>query len=143
MCLWLNLDKKSHKPIKMTKDSSFAKKINDRSTDEITCWKVYNKKNKTLSSACQGSIIRKSGVIKSNREKQDLNNSSLSHGRVHRGIHVFIDKNKAIEYRHYNNQIIVPVICRKSDLVAEGDNRDAVFMKVRIRTRTWNTIFKN
>ena len=141
MCLWLNLDKNS-KWVKMRKDSSFAKKINDRSTDEITCWKVYNRKNKTLCSACQGSIIMKSGVIKSDREKQDLGASLIS-GRVHHGIHVFIDKDKAIESRKYIDQIIVPVICRKSDLVAKGDNRDAVFMKVRIRTRTWNTIFKN
>jgi len=133
----------------MTKDSFFAKKINDRSTDEITCWKVYYRKNKTLRSACQGAIIRKAGVIKSDRRKQDLDNYSLhkwnktlKNGRVYHGIHVFIDKGKTIESCRYTGQIIVPVICRKSDLVAEGDNFDAVFMKVRIRTRTWNTIFK-
>ena len=130
---------------KFQPNSYFMKKLNK---GEITCYKVYDKHslpkthlNDYLSAIVKYQTIRAAGVVNSDRPYKELSLSELKYG-VCRGIHVFTSLKSAKKFIIPNtSEIIVPVICRKSDFIAQGMAGQAAFMKVRIRSRTWNKIF--
>ena len=135
---------------RMQKRSSFMQRLNASKKGEITCWKVYDTGNslKLLQSLWQGQRINKAGVVKSDRASKEFTISEYAGGFVNRGIHVFTTRKKAEKELRWASPsgsnkrfVIVPVICRKSDLIAQGVADDAVFMKVRIEKRTWDKIF--
>ena len=124
------------------------RKIKWDKNGEATLWKVYKKciytsapiKDHYLESEWQGMCVDKPGQVISNRDNKGLYPTEDS--KIECGIHVFLTKPD----RRYS-YIVVPVRCRKSDLVATGvDNGDqrcpsAVFMKVLLDKKTWKRIF--
>jgi len=145
MCLFLYGRETKYRTF-LNKKSVFAKKIQNTDVKEVTCWKVYKILNNSLISLIQGFPIRKAGVIKSNRESPDLTETERRDGYIVFGIHVYKTKEEAQRdavAQWHRLTVVVPVICRTSDFVAEGYGNEAIFMKVRIRSRTWNKIFGN
>lgn len=114
---------------------------------KITCWKVYKKNKKSLSSVYYGQNIKRSGVIVSNRQNEILGRIELIDGFVDLGIHVYTaEKEARFNSLYYMPKtvdiaIVIPVTCYKKDLIAQGDCQEAVFNQVEITRETWNEIF--
>ena len=141
MCLILHQNK-SKKNIQLDQNSNFAKRLNKAKKGEITCWKAYERRStsKKLVSMVMDAQIKEPGVIHSGR-KNGLSNEEKEKGQVYRAIHVFTKRKEAENRIVYSYDVVVPVICRKKDLVAQGNSEDAAFSKIRIEKRTWNKIF--
>lgn len=142
--------------LKIEKNDDFERKMKSNKTKEITCWKIYHKHEYDLSSAVQDFEIPSWGVVKSDRISKKVSIIENEYLEIISGIHVFLSKKDAEEYIPYHLReegktcVIVPVTCQMNDYVASGlfhsghfmkDFNTAVFMKVRIRSRTWNKIF--
>ena len=117
------------------------RRLNESKKGEITCWKVYEKGQDSLNSIIMNSTVEGSGVIKSGRESSCLSNCEKNIGLVEQAIHVFTTRKKAEAVKYYNYDVVVPVLCRKTDFIGKGIKDDAAFSKVRIEKRTWNKIF--
>ena len=77
------------------------------------------------------------GVVKSDRQGTVRGGDDKdSVTGVLRGIHVYTTRGRA-KGNQDRGEVIVPVTCRLSDLVAAGNAGDAVFMKVEITRRNY------
>ena len=127
---------------KRQSDLASYKDIFSRAKNEkVTCWKVYSCGNGYLRPACFSSngIIKKPGIVKSNRRRKEFTDVEKRGHVVEKGIHVYT--NKKMAQRLWIEDIIIPVICDIEDLVSCGTYNEAVFMKVRITSRTWKSLF--
>lgn len=129
--------------------SSFMKRLNASKKGEIVCWKIYKKNKNNLSSVIMECKVENSGVVQSNRKNTKLEDVEIEYGEVDKGIHVYSSREKAKRYTSEAQEhtsrvkyIVVSVICRKSNFVAQGIENEAVFTKVRIEKRTWDKIFR-
>ena len=144
MCL--KLENKNGSFVTHLPKSKLMQRLDKAKDGEITCWKVYWKWNSHLSSVVMGGSMGGSidgpGVITSDRETKALTEQEIEDGMIDYGIHVYTSREEAYAALEYYDEVIVPVICRKADFVAQGIHGDAVFMKIRIRSRDWNRLFK-
>lgn len=133
------------------KNVEFEKRLNNSKRKEVVCWKVYIKKCASLESPFFTNCVEKSGVVYSSRKEKELGFVEENGEMVGAGIHVFTSREEVREYNDDVEYAVIPVTCRLNDLVATGtffsgrtckDYGSAVFMKVRIRSRDWNKIFK-
>lgn len=98
-----------------------------------------------------GGKITNFGVVKSDRTEKEIAPCEITEKKIEQGIHVFTKKEQAKSYA-WLDETIVPVTCRLKDFVAEGENeqavftkiriRSAIFTKIRIRSKDWKKIFK-
>ena len=148
MCLKLHSEDK--KFVAYPQDSEFLKKLKNSSRQEITCWKVYIKRETCLSPIYYRKKVWAKGIVESNREwGTKLISEEKRKGNVALGIHVYYCRKDLDGLCLNRNEVIVPVICKLSDLVAIEYNSsdpwrspvEAVFTKVRITKRTWKKIF--
>jgi len=122
-------------------NTEFMRRLNESKKGEITCWKVYEKGQDRLNSIIMNSTVESPGVIQSGRESSLTTNYEKRSGEIQQAIHVFTTRKKAEEVKYYDYDVIAPVLCKKTDLIGQGDNEDAAFSEVRIEKRTWNKIF--
>jgi len=113
---------------------------------KTVCWKVYfySRKEQYLQSIVMKKNIFEAGDIVSDRFNKKLMSSEKRNKEINLGIHVFTQKNYAENECFFlddRDAVIVPVTCKKSDLVAEGYGQQAVFTKVKIEQETWDNIF--
>ena len=143
MCLYLYTDTDNQTSIcKCRIGSDLSNRFEKSKRGEITCWKLYNKIDIRLRSIVMGDLVNGSGIIKSDRVSAKLTPAEISYSEITQGIHVYTSREEARTYEFLGcDRIIVPVICKEKDLVAEGVGSEAVFMKVRIDKKTWKKIF--
>jgi len=146
-------------------DEKATKQMMDSTEEEFTCYKMYRYRNKhgsTYRVICSP-WQRKCGlqldeenihpnetiVQKSNREEKDMTKYELESCLVDYGIHVFLDETYAKKEAETNPFcFIVPVTCKKKDLVAAGywsensAGKQAVFMEIHIKSNDLIEQFK-
>jgi hypothetical protein len=132
----------------------------ERHNDTITCYKVYGcelgtwegrKRKRVLRSFFhnnkKGGWIKKPGMVISDRRYKKMNEEERTAGIINKGIHVYLSKKPADALcARYKNHVVVPVKCRKEDLVKASlsipkyRSAQAVFMKVEITQKNWDRL---
>lgn len=96
----------------------------------IICYKVLKRNNTDLLSPVIERFKWKTGFNTSNRESTKLTKTEIDECSVYTGIHVCLTENVADDYKWYSYEVIVPVRCYLSDLVAASRLGYAVFRRV-------------
>lgn len=126
--------------------TAFRKKIREAG-GTITCWKVYERWRRWLSSVFYKTGSLSPGDILSNRERRAPTRDGKDYRIrrwnnetrwcISRGIHVFRTRSRAKQYCNRRQAVVVPVRCQLKDCVGAGDNGDAVFDKVHLSKRSF------
>lgn len=106
--------------------------------DEKVFYKVVSAYYPTILVSVYWGVEYKVGENKSNRWDKKLDEGEKEWQEVSKGIHVYTDKDRAIIMVTGQVEKILPVICRKEDLVAIGYRDEAVFMKVTVRQEDYD-----
>ncbi|MBT6051164.1 MAG: hypothetical protein HOG49_30560 [Candidatus Scalindua sp.] len=119
-----------------------------------TCWKSYDTEHRTnrkpglyptifnyRKEVLPGKIVSSRTQVEVGDEFDEINYDSID---IHRGIHVFTRKHRAISHSAaYVDDRVVQVQCHKSDLVAvDEDDKQAVFMKVLLSQEEYDKAMK-
>ena len=95
--------------------------------EKIICWKVMQFCGRSVFKDHQYNI----GENISDRITPNPTQEELECTVIHKGIHVFTNKDIAIEESYpEEDELVVSVTCYKKDFIAIGENYDAVFNKV-------------
>ena len=98
--------------------------------EKITCWKTLSASGFSIYQGIRYHL----GENTSDRTNAKLTSFEKSEKSVDYGIHVFTDKDYAINDR-CGSEIVVSVTCYKKDFIAIGIDGDAVFNKVYLSRR--------
>lgn len=130
MCLYV--DKNETKRIK--RRFAAAKK---RGLNYIICYKELCLNSRIQLKAPFYKKIYKPGWNKSNRKYKTLSAIESSFNEVNKGIHVYLNPNKL-----YATGKLIKCRCYEKDLVAGGEDKEAVFMKVFITKKDYQDYIK-
>ena len=135
--------------VNINRPKAGSRRIRWRKDATATCWKVYNVRQFHLTTLYHRHQPVAPGWIVSNRRHQEVgmdgsDNRPTSYsqrlGEVGRGIHVFRTRKRAKGWAaRFPSGVVVPVKCRRGDLVAVGcSDAEAVFMKVHLAQKDYD-----
>lgn len=123
----------------MLKDQKRAIKRLFKNRKQITCYKALVNYDNKLYSPAYHHYQWTFGENISSRSYTTLLKNEYDAKQVGHGIHVYTSKKHATVY---DGEILVPVSCNLSDVVAVGHNKEAVFTKVYLLRREYDKAIK-